>query len=91
MRIVMVVALRRQVERTMDFQSLPHLQVPNSRIGQQDDALRVCTSNRNLWVLNEMLDVGNDILWEDGNVRGRNDRNQHELYGDLVRCLGRMK
>jgi hypothetical protein len=38
-----------------------------------------------------MLDVGNDILWEDGDIRGRNDRNQHELYGYLVHCLDMMR
>ena len=87
MRVVMIVALRRQVERTMGFQSLSHLQVPNSRVRQLDDALSICTPNRDFWILNEMLDVGNNVLREDGDVRRCDDRDQYELYADLAHSL----
>ena len=66
----------------MCSQCLTHLEVPQSCVRELYNTLRIGTPYRDFWVLNQMLDVGNDILGEDGYI-GRGDySHDHELHKD---------
>ena len=82
MSIVIFLSFGRQIERPMCSQCLTHLEVSQSRVRELYNTLRVGTPYRDFWVLNQMLDVGDDILGEDGYV-GRGDySHDHELHED---------
>lgn len=50
------------------LECLAHFKVSQGRVCEGSNALGICRAHRNLWILNEISDVWDDVLWKHGDV-----------------------
>jgi hypothetical protein len=67
----------------MCAQGLTHFQIPQSRVGQRDNALGVHASYELLSISNEMSYIRQNVFWKQSRIEWGYCRHQHRLQ--LVR------
>ena len=63
----------------MGLESLAHFEIAQGRVGEGSDALCICRTHRDLWILDEISEVWDDVLGKDGDVGWGDDGDLDQL------------